>query len=128
MVLAVGLSMNSCKKYDEGPMISLRSKSARIVNAWVIDKVMTSGVDVSSQFSDDFVFTLNKDNTYSILSNGNSEDGTWDFTDKKEGIQLTNSSSGTTEIFTIIMLKNKELTLEQVVQSETYTYYFVEKP
>jgi hypothetical protein len=128
VLLAIGLGMNSCKKYDEGPMISLRSKNARMANEWVIDKVMTNGVDVSSNFSDDFLWNIKDDGTYILTSNGVDQDGTWTFDDDKVKITFEEGSTGTLEVFDILMLKNKELTLEQTVLTEVYTYYFVEKP
>jgi hypothetical protein len=128
VLLAIGLGMNSCKKYDEGPMISLRSKNARMANEWVIDKVMTNGVDVSFNFSDDFLWNIKDDGTYILTSNGVDQDGTWTFDDDKVKITFEEGSTGTLEVFDILMLKNKELTLEQTVLTEVYTYYFVEKP
>lgn len=128
VLLAVGLGMNSCKKYEEGPLLSLRSKTARIANDWVIDKVMSNGVDVSSIYPEDYVLSLLDDNTFKIESNGVSINGTWDFTEDKEGIKLTQSSTGTEWIYNLIMVKNKELTFEQTLQTEVFTFYLVEKP
>jgi len=36
MFLAVFMLFNSCKKYEEGPLLSLRSKNARLTGEWVL--------------------------------------------------------------------------------------------
>ena len=128
VLVAFGFSMNSCKKYEDGPTLSLRSKSARLVNTWVIEKAMNAGIDVTSMYPTDYQLSIMKDNTYEIATNGLKISGTWEFTEDKEGLKLTQSTTGTEFVYTILMLKNKELTLSQTLQSETFTIYFVEKP
>lgn len=122
------VSVNSCKKYEDGPLLSLRSKTARIVNEWVIDKVMTNGVDVTANYPDDYLLTINDDLTYTMLGNAVTQEGTWAFDEKKESIIFTLTSSGMDYLYTIKRLKNKELTLVQDINSEVYTYYYVQKP
>ena len=99
-----------------------------MVNEWVIDKVMSKGVDVTDQYPKDYLLSLKKDDTYSKTDNAIVSDGKWVFLDKKSQLQLTETKSGTQYVFTILRLKNKELTLEQVVNTETITFYMVVKP
>lgn len=127
LFVAIGLGMNSCKKYDEGPMLSFRSKTARLVNVWVVSKVVSSDVDVTDQYKDE-VRTFNEDGTYTLEENSTTENATWAFDEKKEAIILTEATAGTQEVLNILMLKNKELTFEQTVMTETFTYYLVQKP
>jgi len=119
---------NSCKKYDDGPLLSFRSKTARIVNQWVIDKVMSKGVDATKNYPKDYLLSINKDMTYSLVSNGITQEGTWAFDDKKETFSLTLSTTGIAIVYIIKRLKNKELTFDEVVNTETYTFYLVQKP
>jgi len=131
VLLVVGIlmvSVNSCKKYQDGPLISLRSKTTRIVNDWVIDKVMSKGVDATSLYPEDYLLSIKDDLTYSLLFNGFTQEGTWVFDDKKENIIFTLSTTGMESKFFILRLKNKELTLEQTVNDEKYTFYYVQKP
>ncbi|OIO99729.1 MAG: hypothetical protein AUJ98_10335 [Bacteroidetes bacterium CG2_30_33_31] len=128
IILSMVIGINSCKKYPDGPLLSLRSKTARMVNEWVIDKVMSKGVDVTDQYPKDYLLSLKKDDTYSKTDNAIVSDGKWVFLDKKSQLQLTETKSGTQYVFTILRLKNKELTLEQVVNTETITFYMVVKP
>ena len=45
-VIVVGIS--SCRKYEEGPNISLRTKKARITNNWRYESAEVNGMEVSS--------------------------------------------------------------------------------
>lgn len=41
----------SCKKYDEGPLISFRSKEKRLMGTWQIEHYFVNGHDSSSYFT-----------------------------------------------------------------------------
>ncbi|GAB4300572.1 MAG: hypothetical protein Kow0068_23790 [Marinilabiliales bacterium] len=43
--LIIILCFASCKKYEEGPCISLRSKDNRINATWDVDKIIINGID-----------------------------------------------------------------------------------
>jgi hypothetical protein len=49
VALLVGsVSVTGCGKYEEGPSVSLRTKKARVVGTWEIEKVMENGVDITT--------------------------------------------------------------------------------
>lgn len=51
-ILVIVIMINtSCKKYDEGPWISLRSKENRMDGVWNINKYMVNGYDSTSYFN-----------------------------------------------------------------------------
>ena len=122
----VMVGFNACKKYEDGPYLSLRSKHNRVVNEWKLNKATNEGIDVTSQFQE-YYFTFNDDNTYTYNRKLVKETGTWDFDDDKLNIVLTPAGSSTTESYKIIRLKNDELTLDQTVGSQTTRYYYVTK-
>ncbi len=39
LVLMTALSVSSCRKYEEGPLISLRSKTKRLANNWDLEEL-----------------------------------------------------------------------------------------
>ncbi len=41
------VSVSSCRKYEEGPNISLRTKKARVTNNWKYESAQVDGVEVS---------------------------------------------------------------------------------
>ncbi len=128
MVLALSAGLNSCKKYDDGPLISFRSKKARVINDWVIDKVMSKGVDVTSNYPEDYMLSIKEDGSFTLTSNGLSFDGKWKFSDDKTQLIITPDVTGIDEIYLIKRLKNKEFTYDQTVNKETSTFYMVQKP
>lgn len=112
----------SCKKYEEGPSLSLRSKKARVANTWVFDKYIVDGTeaDLAASGLDKVEAEYKKDGNYHIKSNGTEVDhGTWEFGDKKETI-ITTDEDGDKDTATIIKLKNKELWTKDTWGGVTY--------
>ncbi len=118
--------MQSCKKYDEGPAISLRSKKARVVNVWKFEKVTEDGTDVTNdykystwEFKEDgkYIFSI-KDPSSSLSFSMN---GTWEFNnDKTKIIIIMDGEKSEAEI---IKLKEKSmwLRLKETHGSTTHT-------
>ncbi len=44
---AILVSVSSCRKYEEGPNVSLRTKKARITNNWKYESAQVNGNEVS---------------------------------------------------------------------------------
>lgn len=124
LFLAIVLTVigNGCKKYEEGPALSLRSKKGRVDNTWKIEKYYENGVDLTAALLavDDVTIDLTKDGhvTWTEVDvqsgNGSTQTGSWEFTSKKESILIQISGgmsfSGTgNDIWNILRLKNKEL-------------------
>jgi hypothetical protein len=127
----------SCGKYEDGPGLSLRSKKARVVGEWTIESAIQSGVDITSSitsggtidvaFDKDGVYTY----TYSYIIFGQnvngSVSGTWDFSDDKTSLVVTNGS-GNSESSKILRLTNSELWLEQSDSNgDTYEIHYSAK-
>jgi hypothetical protein len=51
----------SCKKYEDGPLVSFRTKKTRITGVWKLDKIIVNGVEKND---DNFFYWMN------INSNG----------------------------------------------------------
>lgn len=47
LLFIVAGSLNACRKYEEGPNVSLRSKKARVTNNWRIESAQLEGTEVS---------------------------------------------------------------------------------
>lgn len=112
-ILTLVFVLSACKKYEEGPAISILTKKARVTGAWKAEKKISNSGEVDYVF-DDEVIRINKDDTYEIHE-GNElvVFGTWDFTKDKEYLRFTFTENGSKNIqeFKIIRLKNKELWL-----------------
>lgn len=102
--LSFTLLFSECKKYPDGPALSLRSKKERIANTWKVNQLKIDGVDSTSYYTNllqDYTITFTKSGNYtisyyiSIPSFGNipnSENGTWAFSSNKENLDLKPSS------------------------------------
>jgi hypothetical protein len=117
---------NSCKKYEDGPLISLRTKKARVVGDWKISKATTDGIDVTSAWSGVYLY-FKKDDSYNVEDNGVTDNGKWKFDGKKENLLLTGTGSSTTDTYKIIRLKNKELTIETTIGTQVTRFYLKTK-
>lgn len=112
-----------CKKYPEGPALSLRSKKERVANTWKLDALISGGVDSTAYFNsffNDYTVSLTKSGGYTISYNFRgfsvSETGDWAFSSDKEDLQITPKtvSYGTVpsaSVLQIMKLYEKELWL-----------------
>jgi len=109
-LLVLTLVLGSCKKYEEGPGFSLRSKKARVAGEWKIEKEIYNGQDEPLDADDkDDVWKFDKDGTFEFQDPGNStQKGKWSFDDKKEKITLTDDGSSFAFVIEVIRLTNKE--------------------
>lgn len=110
-ILSVFFVLSACKKYEEGPMLTLLTKKARLTGDWKAEKTVSpSGVE---SFVNSFqVMKINKDNSYEIHEGKIIKTkGTWDFAKDKGYVRLTYIKEGITYIeeYEIIRLKDKEL-------------------
>lgn len=111
------LIISSCKKYEEGPMISLRSKTERVANTWKVDIYYKNGADETTDFKNkkiNYIETFTEDGvwSYSYTDEGGdykADAGKWEFdkNSKKEEIDR-NAGSSTWEELHILKLKEKE--------------------
>jgi hypothetical protein len=128
LALCFIFAVPACRKYDEGPVISLRTKTARVSNAWEVEKSLRNGVDQTEAFKaayTDFTETYSKDGswTYSYKDASStiiSGAGEWEFEDddddddgdgdddgRKTSIKRDNNNNLPSEIH-IIKLKENE--------------------
>lgn len=116
-----------CKKYPEGPALSLRSKKERVANTWKLDALISGGVDSAMYFNaffNDYTLTLSKSGSYTIFYNQVryfgpdpvTESGDWSFSSDKEDLQITPKATTYGSVpppstFQIMKLYEKELWL-----------------
>lgn len=128
--VTIGLTFSGCKKYEEGPAISLNTKMHRAVNSWVIEQVFetsTNGTktdrtgDYKTAYGNyNMILTKDEDYTitYSPYNIGNySETGRWEFGGDKINMLFFNDNGNNSSIGTlwrILRLKEKELWMKTV--------------
>jgi hypothetical protein len=122
------LIFSSCKKYPDGPELSLRSKKARAAGEWSIDKVIENGSDVTGTFNSfypDYLMILDKDGSYTKRASGYpDEHGKWNFQRNNEEIYSIEDGVNVGETMKILRLKNKELWVSYMVGTDSYEVHF----
>jgi len=110
----------ACKKYEDGPTLSLRSKKERIANSWRISEATRDGDDVTNGY-DQYELTLTKDGDATLVVRydfGDFEfsaetDGTWTFSDNKQELRLDFENDDSDATYQILRLTEDELWLRQ---------------
>jgi hypothetical protein len=100
---------SACKKYEDGPALSLLTKKSRLANEWRYDYVRAPNAqDITAQYADNKL-EFTKDGTFILSDATSSETGTWQFASDKEDVVLTFASSGDAVTLHILRLKAREL-------------------
>jgi hypothetical protein len=90
--MVIGSSvLSSCKKYEEGPGFTLRTAKSRVVNAWVIEKYLVNGDDLTAFWL--YVFgehaiVFHKNKSYEFIRNGSHVFGNWYLRDNRENLVI----------------------------------------
>lgn len=120
LAFTVTLLATSCKKYEDGPMFSLRSKTERISNTWRVERATDGGNDVTSSFDQYELQLLSNGDAslaalYSLgsLSFEFQTNGTWSFESKKEDLRLDFENDAADRTYEILRLKEDELWLKE---------------
>lgn len=100
-LMALLMVLPACSKYDDGPMLSLYSKGARVGGKWTFSRVFVDGADSTERFYTqriDFIFDRKEDGGYfqwytdltaTAPSATNPRIGHWAFISNKDSFQLT---------------------------------------
>jgi hypothetical protein len=98
--------VSSCRKYEEGPMISFRSRTSRVANDWTVKSVYVNAEEDAANAAVGKLFTFTKEGRFTI---NNDSTGKWRFLENAEIIYLKFDDKVTTKEYTISKLKEKEL-------------------
>jgi hypothetical protein len=117
------LFTSSCRKYEEGPAISLLSKKYRLYGYWDMEKYIKNNVEQTSELQFHHQFGFAKDGTYYYSfydpPSGYTINftGTWEFRHQKQQLVLglDDPINGMEyQVWDILRLTSKELWLETV--------------
>lgn len=116
-LIVATFAFTGCKKYEEGPSLSLRSKTTRITGEWKMAKKQFNGVTVDINADEKTtIHVINKDGSLILKKQYGNIPGTWEFSSDKTKF-ITNFvflGQTTTNEETILRLTNKELILESI--------------
>lgn len=121
LFLLASFLLASCKKFEEGPIFSLRSRKARITGTWTYQTIEVNGVDVKQSMTQvkDIRMIISKDHSFldfgvSALGNTAVDNDTWKFTERRTHLTIRNKSKGVKFSYEILRLTNTELWLKMV--------------
>jgi hypothetical protein len=124
--ISVGiLSFTGCKKYPDGPTISLASKKARFANTWKISAILINGVEQS--FYSSSTWDVKKDGTWIDTDVSSSDTGTWAFSSDKESVTISYTDNSSADTYKILKLKSKELWLEETSGTDKFEVHYEPK-
>ncbi len=109
--------LSSCKKYEDGPLVSIRSKTDRLSNFWMVDSYTVDGEDSTNKYID-FTWRFGKDQSFDFFGTLNgarwARTGIWEFTGNHAFIGMMNLASDSLYEFEIMKLKERKLWFSQV--------------
>lgn len=106
MAILILLSAQGCKKYPDGPTVSLLPRSERIEGKWKASKVMLNDIDSTTAYKS-YIWEFTRAGSVILQISNTKYTGIWSTitNDKEFSIDYDN---GTREIYTILKLKRKE--------------------
>jgi hypothetical protein len=139
ILTSVSVSFNSCKKFEDGPLLSVRTKDARLSNDWILNQVLKDGVDYTSSYlntSEYCSLILTENGTYNWYIKRDSTivdvvTGGYTFGKKESNLNLATLFSSPErfyEGYTITRLTNKELWLKShIINKDELEFHFTAK-
>jgi len=110
------LILLSCKKYEEGPLLSLKSKKERLANTWKVETALRNSEDISQEYRN-YHLTFTKEGYFFVFyveqSANSTIQGTWVLSNDKKEISTSYYVDTQTKTITykILRLKENELYL-----------------
>lgn len=122
-------TITGCKKYEEGPLLSLKSKDARATNVWQAKYVFQDGIDYTVYF-EDWSLDMREDGRIVItdkdeLDSTVTQEGFWDLTNDKEELRLLFSVPRVDpdrKFYSITRLTSKEFWFKEYTDSTTWEF------
>jgi hypothetical protein len=116
LLLVLIIATTGCKKYDDGPTISLRTKTERVANNWKVGQAYEDGKDVTSDYNR-YELNTTKGGNASLSAKykfaGNNFDftteGTWSFVNDKKKISFNFDNNDADGVYQILKLKEDEM-------------------
>lgn len=121
------ISISSCKKYEDGPLISLYTKESRLLGNWKFENVKLNEEDVTDNYSYQYM-QINKSGTiYWNVSMSELLFGTWDFKNDKEQLEMyffsnDEDSEDIQYLWNIKQLKYDDMKLELVSEDSVLSW------
>ena len=116
----------ACKKYPEGPALTVRTATHRVVNTWKAENVTMNSTDVTSAYANaNYTETYDKDGNYSYNTSLGGGSGKWAFQNNKKEIKRNGVSGQSSVDMTILKLKEKEFWFKFTDNGDNYEFHMI---
>ncbi len=119
-------ALQGCKKYPDGPALSLRTRTARVANTWKVDNYKINGNDYTSLVSG-YTETFSKEGAYSYSWGNTAGTGTWAFQNEDQEIRLTGVSNQDSYTLVILKLEEKEFWYYYMDGNDKNEFHMIQK-
>ena len=99
---------HSCKKYPDGPVFSIHTKTQRLSNTWKVENYKINNTDYTSLMSN-YTETFSKNGAYSYIWGISSGSGVWVFQNDDREIKLYGNNNQSSRTLVILRLEEKSL-------------------
>lgn len=132
VLLILTLVFASSCIYEDGPKMSFRSKKARAVNTWSIEKAYQDGLDKTDEYKNalvNYTLSLKSDDNYRLSYRAYNlieyvETGTWTLSDDKLYIVFKPANTTQENKSKILRLKNHEAWVIVAVNGKDVEFHF----
>lgn len=129
LIILTGLmivGIQSCKKYSDGPIISLNSRTERVANTWKVDNYKVNETDLTSLVTD-YTETYTKDGNYSFKWGVLSGTGNWAFQNSDTEIRITGTDNQSSETLFIQKLEEKQFWFYYMDGNDTKEFHMIQE-
>lgn len=127
ILIIASIAIASCRKYDNGPGLSLRSKKERIANNWRISQVIDDGQDVTDDY-ENYRLMLSKTGSAQLTAKYNwfgatieySTSGTWELQSNNERIYMNFDDDDADATYRITKLYEDEMWLLEEAENREF--------
>lgn len=119
-------ALQGCKKYPDGPALSLRSRSERVANTWKVENYKINDNDYTSLVAG-YTETFSKDGAYSYSWGNLSGTGNWAFQNEDQEIRLTGISNQDSYTLVILKLEEKEFWYYYMDGNDKNEFHMIQK-
>src|ERR1700758_2050957 len=126
VILAALLTIpfQSCKKYPDGPFISLRSRTARLCQTWRVENVQKNGADYTNLYYN-YTETFTRHGDYSYTWDTKGGTSIWTFQNKDDEIVLNGVSAHSYNVLIILRLEEKSFWYYYMDGSDRYEFHMI---
>lgn len=120
------IGIEGCKKYPDGPMISLKSRTERVANNWKVESCNINGNDHTS-FVSGYTETYTTDGNYSFQWGLYSGTGTWSFQNNDNEIRVIGVDNQSSETLYILKLEEEQFWYYIMDGSDRIEYHMIQQ-